>query len=96
MAVNLQHDTIVARATPAGRGGVGIIRVSGAAAGDIAAALLGRLPTPRYATYSCFRDADGTSLDSGIALWFPGPHSFTGEDVLEIQGHGGAVVIDLS
>ena len=95
MAVNLQQDTIVARATPAGRGGVGIIRISGTAAGDIAAALLGRLPKPRYATYSRFRDADGTSLDSGIALWFPGPHSFTGEDVLEIQGHGGAVVIDL-
>ena len=95
MALNLQQDTIVARATPAGRGGVGIIRISGAAAGDIALALLGRLPKPRYATYSGFRDTDGTSLDSGIALWFPGPHSFTGEDVLEIQGHGGAVVIDL-
>ena len=95
MAVNLQQDTIVARATPAGRGGVGIIRISGIAAGDIAVALLGRLPKPRYATYSGFRDTDGTSLDSGIALWFPGPHSFTGEDVLEIQGHGGAVVIDL-
>ena len=95
MAVNLQQDTIVARATPAGRGGVGIIRISGTAAGDIAVALLGRLPKPRYATYSGFRDTDGTSLDSGIALWFPGPHSFTGEDVLEIQGHGGAVVIDL-
>jgi tRNA modification GTPase len=95
MAINLQQDTIVARATPAGRGGVGIIRISGAAAGDIAVALLGRLPKPRYATYSGFRDTDGTSLDSGIALWFPGPHSFTGEDVLEIQGHGGAVVIDL-
>jgi tRNA modification GTPase len=95
MAVNLQQDTIVARATPAGRGGVGIIRISGIAAGDIAVALLGRLPKPRYATYSGFRDTDGTSLDSGIALWFPGPHSFTGEDVLEIQGHGGSVVIDL-
>lgn len=95
MALNLQQDTIVARATPAGRGGVGIIRISGAAAGDIAVALLGCLPKPRYATYSGFRDTDGTSLDSGIALWFPGPHSFTGEDVLEIQGHGGAVVIDL-
>ena len=95
MAVNLQQDTIVARATPAGRGGVGIIRISGTAAGDIAVALLGRLPKPRYATYSGFCDTDGTSLDSGIALWFPGPHSFTGEDVLEIQGHGGAVVIDL-
>ncbi|MFT4591000.1 MAG: tRNA modification GTPase [Gammaproteobacteria bacterium] len=95
MALNLQQDTIVARATPAGRGGVGIIRISGAAAGDIAVALLGRLPKPRYATYSGFRDTDGTSLDSGIALWFPGPHSFTGEDVLEIQGHGGAVVMDL-
>jgi tRNA modification GTPase len=95
MAINLQQYTIVARATPAGRGGVGIIRISGAAAGDIAVALLGRLPKPRYATYSGFRDTDGTSLDSGIALWFPGPHSFTGEDVLEIQGHGGAVVMDL-
>ena len=95
MAGHLQQDTIVARATPAGRGGVGIVRVSGPLAAAIAEQILGSLPLPRYATYALFRDADGTSLDSGIALWFPGPNSFTGEDVLELQGHGGDLVIDL-
>lgn len=88
-------DTIVAQATPPGRGGVGIVRISGRAASLIAQEILGKLPKPRYADYLPFRDADGSTLDQGIALWFPGPNSFTGEDVLELQGHGGPVILDL-
>ncbi len=88
-------ETIVAQATPPGRGGVGILRVSGRAAKQIAQEILGKLPKPRYADYLPFRDADGSTLDQGIALWFPGPNSFTGEDVLELQGHGGPVILDL-
>ena len=88
-------DTIAALATPAGRGSVGIIRVSGPAAAAIAAAILGRLPAPRHATHQPFADANGEPLDEGLALYFPAPHSFTGEDVLELQGHGGPVVMDL-
>jgi tRNA modification GTPase len=88
-------DTIVAQATPPGRGGVGILRVSGRAASQIAQEILGKLPKPRYADYLPFRDVDGSTLDQGIALWFPGPNSFTGEDVLELQGHGGPVILDL-
>ncbi|MFT8210490.1 MAG: tRNA uridine-5-carboxymethylaminomethyl(34) synthesis GTPase MnmE [Symbiopectobacterium sp.] len=88
-------DTIVAQATPPGRGGVGILRVSGRQAADVARAVLGKLPKPRYADYLPFRDADGSTLDQGIAIWFPGPNSFTGEDVLELQGHGGPVILDL-
>ena len=88
-------DTIVAQATAPGRGGVGILRVSGPQVKAVAQALLGKLPKPRYADYLPFRDQDGTSLDQGIALYFPGPNSFTGEDVLELQGHGGPVILDL-
>ena len=88
-------DTIVAQATPPGRGGVGIVRISGRAASLIAQEILGKLPKPRYADYLPFRDTDGSTLDQGIALWFPGPNSFTGEDVLELQGHGGPVILDL-
>ena len=88
-------DTIVAIATPVGRGGVGIIRVSGDRAASIARLLVGKLPAPRLATFSNFLDADGSAIDQGIALFFPGPHSFTGEDVLELQGHGGPVVMDM-
>ncbi|MBN2646810.1 MAG: tRNA uridine-5-carboxymethylaminomethyl(34) synthesis GTPase MnmE [Thiotrichales bacterium] len=87
------HETIAAIATPPGRGGVGIIRVSGNLAAAIAQAILGKLPTPRYAHYGPFYGADGEILDRGIALFFPNPHSFTGEDVLELQGHGGPVVL---
>lgn len=90
-----QSDTIVAQATPPGRGGVGILRVSGRQAKEVAMALLGKLPKPRYADYLPFKDADGSVLDQGIALYFPGPNSFTGEDVLELQGHGGPVILDL-
>ncbi|AXW86463.1 tRNA modification GTPase [Lonsdalea britannica] len=88
-------DTIVAQATPPGRGGVGILRISGSVASAVAQAILGKLPRPRYADYLPFRDADGSVLDQGIALWFPNPNSFTGEDVLELQGHGGPVILDL-
>jgi tRNA modification GTPase len=88
-------DTIAALATPPGRGGVGILRISGRGAKDVALAVLGKLPKPRYADYLPFRDTEGSTLDQGIALWFPGPNSFTGEDVLELQGHGGPVILDL-
>ncbi|MBT9431981.1 tRNA uridine-5-carboxymethylaminomethyl(34) synthesis GTPase MnmE [Candidatus Sodalis endolongispinus] len=90
-----QTDTITALATPPGRGGVGILRVSGPLSAPVARALLGKLPRPRQAEYLPFRDDDGATLDQGIALFFPGPHSFTGEDVLELQGHGGQVILDL-
>jgi tRNA modification GTPase len=87
-------DTIVAIATPAGRGAVGVIRISGADAPRVAVALLGALPNPRVAQLCRFRDADGTALDEGLALYFPAPASFTGEHVLELQGHGGAFIVD--
>ncbi|MEX0899206.1 MAG: tRNA uridine-5-carboxymethylaminomethyl(34) synthesis GTPase MnmE [Gammaproteobacteria bacterium] len=88
------HDTIAAIATPPGRGGIGILRVSGPRAPDIARALLGRLPDARHATHALFRDADGATLDDGLALYFPDKSSFTGEAVLELHGHGGPVVLD--
>ena len=88
-------DTIAAPATPAGRGGIGIVRVSGPRAAAIAAVLLGRVPEPRRATLAVFLDAAGEPIDAGIALFFPGPASFTGEDVLELQAHGGPVVMEL-
>lgn len=91
----VHQDTITAIATAPGRGGVGIIRVSGEKARDVASAILGYEPKPRYAHYGPFKAADGTVLDEGIALFFPNPNSFTGEDVLELQGHGGPVVLDL-
>lgn len=89
------NDTIIAQATAPGRGGVGILRVSGPLAREVAETVLGKLPKPRYADYLPFHDVDGSVLDQGIALWFPGPNSFTGEDVLELQGHGGPVILDL-
>jgi tRNA modification GTPase len=89
------EDTIAAVATAPGRGGIGIVRVSGPDVTSIAAAVTGRLPEPRYATYSRFKDANGDTIDEGIALYFKGPDSFTGEDVLELQGHGGPVVLDM-
>jgi tRNA modification GTPase len=88
-------DTIVAQATPLGRGGVGIIRVSGPLAAQVAVAITGKVLRPRYAEYLPFVDEQGIELDQGIALFFPNPHSFTGEDVLELQGHGGPVVMDM-
>ena len=88
-------ETIVAQATAPGRGGIGILRVSGPLATEVAQAVLGKCPKPRMADYLPFKDADGTVLDQGIALYFKSPNSFTGEDVLELQGHGGQVVLDL-
>ena len=85
-------ETIVARATPSGRGGIAVIRVSGPLVSSIAEQLLGKVPAPRHATYADFQDADGQPLDSGLALYFPAPHSFTGEEVLELQGHGSQIV----
>jgi tRNA modification GTPase len=87
--------TIAAIATAPGRGGIGIVRVSGPACRDIAAALLGRVPSPRVAELHRFADAQGRAIDEGIALFFAAPASFTGEDILELQGHGGPVVMDL-
>jgi tRNA modification GTPase len=92
--MNSQVDTIAAIATPAGRGGIGVVRVSGPRAAELAAAVLGRVPAPRHAECRSFRAADGSALDTGLALFFPQPHSFTGEDVLELHGHGGPVVLD--
>jgi tRNA modification GTPase len=88
-----RRDTIAAVATPAGRGGIGIVRVSGAEAPRIAQAILGKVPAPRRAERRTFRDARGEAIDEGIALYFPAPHSYTGEPVLELHGHGGPVVM---
>jgi tRNA modification GTPase len=82
------RDTIAAIATPAGRGGIGIVRVSGPGVARVAQAILGRLPEPRVATFGSF-----AGLDQGVALYFPAPHSYTGEPVLELQGHGGPMVM---
>ena len=88
-------ETIVAQATPIGRGGVGILRVSGPLASQVAQEVLGKELKPRLANYLPFKDKDGTVLDQGIALFFKAPNSFTGEDVLELQGHGGQVILDI-
>ena len=88
-------DTIAAIATPPGRGGVGVVRVSGAAVPGIAAAIAGRALAPRVATVAIFRDGRGDPLDHGLALFFPAPRSYTGEDVLELHGHGGSAVLRL-
>jgi tRNA modification GTPase len=90
-----QQDPIVAIATAPGRGAVGIVRVSGRELQPLVTALLGRTLRPREATYLPFRDGAGQPIDHGLALYFPGPHSFTGEDVLELQAHGGPVVLQL-
>ncbi len=85
--------TIAAIATPQGRGGIGVIRLSGRAASAIAGLLTGKpLPPPRYAQFAVFLDAGGLPIDEGLVLYFPAPHSFTGEDVVELQGHGGVMV----
>lgn len=91
----MNKDTIAAIATAPGRGGVGVIRVSGSNLLPFAFALTGKTPKARYATLADFRAADGTTIDSGLLLHFPAPHSFTGEDVLELQGHGGPVVMQM-
>ncbi|WP_323749983.1 tRNA uridine-5-carboxymethylaminomethyl(34) synthesis GTPase MnmE [Marinobacter sp.] len=88
-------DTIAAIATAPGQAGVGIVRVSGPKASAIARAMLGFDPKPRYAHFGPFLDTQGELIDEGIGLYFPNPNSFTGEDVFELQGHGGTVILDL-
>ena len=87
------RDTIAAIATPPGRGGIGVVRVSGPGVPRIASAIVGRVPPPRRAVLAKFRDSGGETIDQGIAIYFPAPHSYTGEAVLELQGHGGPVVL---
>ena len=89
------EDPIVAVATASGRGAVGIVRVSGASLAPLVAAVCGRALAPRQATYGPFLDANGAPIDQGLAIFFPAPHSYTGEDVLELQAHGGPVVLQL-
>lgn len=88
-------DTIAAQATPPGNGGVGIIRISGKETARLARGFLGKLPSPRVAEYLPFYSSSKHVIDYGLALYFPGPNSFTGEDVLELQAHGGQVVMDM-
>lgn len=88
-------DTIAALASAPGQAGVAVIRVSGPAVPAIAGSVLGRLPEPRQAALGAFRDADGSAIDHGLALYFPAPNSFTGEHVLELQGHGSPALVDL-
>ncbi|WP_018153148.1 tRNA uridine-5-carboxymethylaminomethyl(34) synthesis GTPase MnmE [Leeia oryzae] len=89
----VQTDTIAAIATAPGRGGVGVIRISGHGLLAFAQHICGKQPAPRLATLAGFKDAQGELIDSGLVLYFPGPHSFTGEDVIELQGHGGPAVL---
>ena len=89
------QEPIVAIATAPGRGAVGIVRVSGRGIDALVQMLCGRALKPREATYLPFRDADGSAIDHGLAIYFAAPHSFTGEDVLELQAHGGPVVLQL-
>ncbi|URJ31785.1 tRNA uridine-5-carboxymethylaminomethyl(34) synthesis GTPase MnmE [Blochmannia endosymbiont of Camponotus modoc] len=88
-------DTVVAISTPPGRGGIGIIRISGKSVPEIAHKLLGKIPNPRKAEYLPFLDTDGSILEQVIALFFPEPNSFTGENILEIHGHGGQIILDI-
>ncbi len=87
------NDSIAAIATPPGAGGIGVVRVSGTAAAAVAHAFLGRAPTPRHAHFSAFTGADGAVLDRGLLLFFAAPHSYTGEDVLELHAHGSVPVL---
>ncbi len=89
------NDTIAAIATPPGRGGIGIVRISGTNLAQLAREILGKHPDPRHAGLFDFLDQNGQIIDQGIVLYFPSPHSYTGEDVLELQGHGGPAVMNL-
>jgi tRNA modification GTPase len=91
----VEQHTIVAQATPPGRGGVAILRISGSLVTALMLPLFGTTLTPRVATYLPFLDEDNNIIDEGIAIFFASPHSFTGEDVLELQGHGGPIIVDL-
>lgn len=94
-AATAGRDTIAAIATPPGRGAIGVVRISGPLSATIAEAVIGRLPVPRHAQYAAFLDGGGRAIDRGLAIFFPAPRSFTGEDMLELQGHAGPVVMDL-
>ena len=92
--MKLDTSPIAAIATAPGRGGIGVVRASGKALAPLIDTLFPGLKlAPRHATYLPFKDANGAVIDEGLALWFKGPHSYTGEDVLELQGHGGPVVL---
>jgi tRNA modification GTPase len=95
MTQSARPATIAAIATAPGRGGVGVVRISGSGLADFAQSLVGKPLKPRHAHYADFRSQDGELIDQGLALFFPAPHSFTGEDVLELQGHGGPVVMQM-
>ncbi|MFT8229572.1 MAG: tRNA uridine-5-carboxymethylaminomethyl(34) synthesis GTPase MnmE [Enterobacterales bacterium] len=95
MTINKCLDTIIAIATPIGCGGIGILRISGILVKYVANKILGKIPLPRYAEYLSFKNKYGNLIDKGIVLFFPKPNSFTGEDVLELHGHGGPIVLDM-
>ena len=95
MALRNSAGAIAAIATASGRGGIGVVRVSGTGLLDFAERIAGKLPEPRRALLATFRDEAGQPIDQGILIYFPAPHSFTGEDVLEFQGHGGPVVMQM-
>ncbi len=90
-----KSDIIAAIATAPGRGGIGIIRISGSKLDQIASGILGKIPAARHITFGSFLDADESVIDQGLALYFPGPHSYTGENVIELQGHGGPAILQL-
>ncbi|MFZ9643241.1 MAG: tRNA modification GTPase, partial [Candidatus Methylopumilus sp.] len=87
--------TIAAIATASGAGGIGVVRISGPAVTEIAGAILGHCPKPRYAAYLPFLDSDGQTIDQGIAIYYAAPNSYTGEDVLELQAHGGTALLQI-
>jgi len=93
--VSASTDTIAAIATASGSGGIGVVRVSGPASQAIAEGIIGSCPAPRHAAYLPFKEADGTVIDRGIAIYYANPHSYTGEDVLELQAHGGPALMQL-
>ena len=93
--ITSSSDLIAAVATAPGRAGVGVVRISGKDISGVVAGIIGKTMKPRVATLTAFRDAAGAPIDTGIALYFKAPHSYTGEDVLELQGHGGPVVLNL-
>lgn len=95
MNITNSSDTIAAIATASGAGGIGVVRVSGPLSQAIAISVLGHCPKPRHAAYLDFLHADGDLIDRGIAIFYPNPHSYTGEDVLELQGHGGTALMQI-
>ncbi len=94
-STSTNSDTIAAIATASGAGGIGVVRVSGALSRDIATHILGHCPAPRHAAYLDFKQVNGDLIDRGIAIFYPNPHSYTGEDVLELQAHGGTALMQI-